>query len=552
MKKNKSTLKKSIVSATLFTLLSGMTGLIAPANTFAQGIVSADTAAPGTPITFSVASDDQKFITCSWEFESNTFAPILSPAVAIPNTGSNGTQFNVAAGACMVYDTTTKTYSAFVTSASGGFNNPSVQRIDFGSNPNNASPAIVNLGNPNNAFITNASSNYNNMQDIKIVMDDNGVFHGFINNGGVVHWTFGNGIANPPTLATRIFTNPSVLGMSMNTAVIKYYGSWYLFIGQTFGTSPGLVRLDLGNNLNTISSSLPYTVFPAPSGYDDLGYLAVIKENNQWYITMAAHLANSPLFRFDFGTNLLNTAPTVSNLGSTNPPLNFNRGLNFVKTCDTFYMLGVNNNGYGISFNYQNNITNVPVTQNLGQLFEENIALQVLSPYWYKDTLWQITASYANNPTHNVYRLPIAKMDAANTTVAYYNSSVAHTFNTPGTYDVRVYCDQGDSRGPQSFCKTIVVQEPTSIRNHQVSDPVRVFPNPVENILNIDFKGSGAYTYNIYNVLGQLLYSRLLNPKKEHENVSIDLSAYHLSKGNYYLQIMKENSPVYGTRLVKM
>ncbi len=365
----------------------------------------------------------------------------------------------------MVYDTVADKYYAFVTSASSGYVNPSVQRLNFGANPH-STPVATNLGNPGNAFIVAANAN---MEAVELVLDETGIYHAFFCNRGIVHWVFGNGLGNPPTITTRIFDNPAILSMSMQMSVLKTGNQWIAFCGQTYGPA-NIVRFNLGADLNSIPATLPYTTIPAPPGGFGLApaYFSILKENGQW-VMMVAPLSSSgaPLYRYNFGASLQNNSPAVTNLGAPAPAaMSDNRGLNFIKTCDSFYMLGLNQNGTVLSFNFQNNITTVPTAQSLGNLVGTGVNAQVLKPYWYKDTLWALTGNWNNNATATVYRMPLLKMTSGQTTTRYYNPATTYTFTSPGVYNVKLYCDQGDPRGPQAFCKQIIVTD-TATQNQQ-------------------------------------------------------------------------------------
>jgi len=421
----------------------------------AQSIISPDTVCVGTAVPFSL-SGNTRATTYAWEFGTNSLVPIPSTAIQVPNTGTVGNSaFTVVAQTTMVYDTANNVYYAFVTSASSSYVNPSVQRLNFGTNPN-GTPVSTNLGNPNNAFIV---ANNANMEAVEIVLDDAGIYHAFFANRGIVHWTFGNGLNSPPTLASRIFDNTAALGMTMQMSVMRENGQWIIFCGQSYGTGH-IVRFDLGANLNAIPATVPYAVLPAPSGgfAGDPCYFAILKQSGSWYMQVSPLSFSSPLYRYNFGANIQNNTPAITNLSTIGPAaINQNRGMNFIKSCDSFYMLGLNQNGEVLSFNFQNNINAVPTTSSLGQIYGANVNMQVLKPYWYQDTLWALSGNWNNNPSSTVYRFPLLAIPSGNAVIRYYDATATHTFTTPGVYDVTLYCDQADPRGPQAFCKQIVV-----------------------------------------------------------------------------------------------
>jgi len=425
--------------------------LLFAAGAASSQIISRDTVCIGEPVSFS-ADTSLKHIQYCWEFGTSSMTPVLTTSRPIPGTGTSGGMFSVVAQATMTYDSSDHKYYAFVTSASTGFTNPTVQRLDFGSNPHSV-PSVTDLGNPNGAFISFPINS--NMEAIEIVKDAQGTFHAFINNGGIVHWVFGNGIASSPTQATRIYTNRSVIGMAMQLSVVYYNNEWILFAGQSYGAS-AIVRFDLGADLNNIPSVIPVTSIQTTPAYWP-SYFALLQEAGNWYMFITNLEANSPLLRYDFGTNLKNNTPVQHDLGTFTPAINNNRGLNFIKSCDTFFMLGLNEDGTILAFDFRNDILSTPAVRSLGQVYGSGVNMQVLKPYWYNDTLWAISGNWNNNTTATSYRFPLLGIPSGNAEIKYWDPATTHVFNAPGVYNVTLYCDQADPRGPQAYCKQVVV-----------------------------------------------------------------------------------------------
>lgn len=419
---------------------------------FAQHIVSPDTVCVGTTVPFHL-QDGEGFTTYAWSFDGEDITALSSPAIPIPNTTTSGTMFSVVDQATMVFDTATQHYYAFVTSAGGySYLYPSLQRLDFGTNPNSI-PTAVNLGNPNNSFIV---ANYANLEAVEIVLDDMGIYHAFLTNRGIVHFVFGNGLDNPPTQTSRIFDNPSVLGMGMQMVVINDDGEWRIFVGQDYGIS-NILRFDIGTDLNNIPNVLTPAILPFTNA--NPSYFAILKENDTWYLFTTSIAFGASLFRYTLGPNLQNNNPANMNLGNTGPLLNKIRGLNFIKGCEDFYLLGIEQAGGVKKYDFDNDINNTPTTHNYGQLYggPSFDGAVMMKPYWYDDTLWALTADYSATTTSTVYKRALMTLPSHANAIKYYASETEYTFNTPGVYDIVLYCDQADPRGPQTFCKQIVV-----------------------------------------------------------------------------------------------
>ncbi len=99
-------------------------------------------------------------------------------------------------------------------------------------------------------------------------------------------------------------------------------------------------------------------------------------------------------------------------------------------------------------------------------------------------------------------------------------------FNTPGTGTVRV--DMEHVCGPRTASQAINVKYPTGIDPVAVSE-LKIYPNPVENILTVQGTQAKKQAIRIVNTTGQLVYSG----DAKDETTTIDFSGY--AKGTYLL-----------------
>lgn len=418
----------------------------------AQIITAPDTVCVGEMFSLNF-NHPNKFTTYTWIIGNTNINHIITSPIPIPNTATVGNSaFSVAAQATMVYDIQSNTYRGFVTSASTGNSNPSIQRLDFGTNPNTA-PTTTNLGNPSNVLVAVI---HGNLEAIEFAIDQFGIYHAFLTNRGIVHLVFGNGLGNAPTQAVRIYDNPSQMMMGMQLTLKNYNGGWHLFAGNTYGSNH-IMRFDLGTDLNNIPSSLTNINLPAPiSGFaGEPAYFSIIQRSNNWYLFVSALNSNSSSYLYNLGTNLLNNSPTISSIGNLNVPNT--RGLNYIVSCDSFYQAGLTQTGIVYTLDYQNNISNIPNLQNLGNLFGPNKGMQMFKPYWYNDTLWALSSSYINSNINTVFRTALLEGNTGNTISKYYNPLATYAFNAPGVYDINLFCDQADPGGAEAYCKQIVV-----------------------------------------------------------------------------------------------
>lgn len=68
-------------------------------------------------------------------------------------------------------------------------------------------------------------------------------------------------------------------------------------------------------------------------------------------------------------------------------------------------------------------------------------------------------------------------------------------------------------------------------------DVLKLFPNPVKTILNLDFCHNAERIIQVFNLAGQLLYSKQANEEK----TQIDIQSFHVS-GPILIQVQSENS----------
>jgi gliding motility-associated-like protein len=426
---------------------------------FVQGqqIISPDTVCVNEPVSFLVNGGGRHITTYAWEFGTTSMTPILATAIPVPGTGRVGSgatgMFDIAGGVTMAYDA--GNYYAFVTSA----RNFSVQRLEFGSDPN-GSPTVVNLGNPGGTI--RVLNTHPNTALIDIVKDGN-LWYGFIaDKEALIRLEFGTSLANAPTATRMAF--PMIMEFGMQLTVLKFDNEWIAFCGNVGDSWWGgstlrthyIHRFDFGPSLTNTPTA---TILPNYNQLSEPLYFSLVEEQGQWYMFVANQMGawGNTLARYSFGTNLKNNNPTLVNMGNPGG-FNWPRSISTIRGCDTFYAVQQNENGTVNALDFHNNVLNTPTGVSLGNGYSATgMGTHVFRPYWYNDTLWVITANFSSLATANVYRLPLLCIPSGNAVIKYYDSTASYTFTSPGVYNVTVYCDQADQRGAYAFCKQVVV-----------------------------------------------------------------------------------------------
>ncbi len=160
-----------------------------------------------------------------------------------------------------------------------------------------------------------------------------------------------------------------------------------------------------------------------------------------------------------------------------------------------------------------------------------------------------VTFNIASN--HNVVEVSLATWTANGNTPLLGGFSLPLgggnlTFNTPGMY--YYVCSPHASMGMKG---TIRVDNSSDINEVNNNDKIglKVFPNPVNNILHIDFTLNDITAENIKltDISGKVVYSENLNSVIGENSISIDLSA--LKPGFYYM-VLNRGKETYAEKII--
>ncbi|MCX6252772.1 MAG: hypothetical protein NTX61_18710 [Bacteroidetes bacterium] len=173
------------------------------------------------------------------------------------------------------------------------------------------------------------------------VKNDNGGWIGFVNNDvNIVRLTFGNSLWNTPS-AIAI----PIAGMSLGEGlvIIKEGSTWLGFL--TNATANSLIRLNFGASLLNTTPTL--INMGSVGGLNHPDQLQLVHDNGLWYMFIV-NSGNNTLTRISFGNSLLNppSGTNLGNVGGLNSPF----GLVILEDCTNpygYFTNGVNNGGIG-------------------------------------------------------------------------------------------------------------------------------------------------------------------------------------------------------------
>ena len=108
------------------------------------------------------------------------------------------------------------------------------------------------------------------------------------------------------------------------------------------------------------------------------------------------------------------------------------------------------------------------------------------------------------------------------------NENPVHVYNSYGVYNAKLI--SYNACGTDSVSKMITIALNT---DNIINENIVIYPNPITDILNINYKDSDYSNFiKIYNLSGQLIYKKL---NFKNENISINFG--QIAKGVYYLHI---------------
>lgn len=115
-----------------------------------------------------------------------------------------------------------------------------------------------------------------------------------------------------------------------------------------------------------------------------------------------------------------------------------------------------------------------------------------------------------------------------------------HMYKEEGNYEVTLitqnYCCT------DTFVQQIIISAGTSVKDEQVN-PIRIFPNPVDDRMHLNFKGEGVYDFRIFSVSGRV--------KMEGRNKGpVELDMHEFESGLYFLEV-KSDGKIFREKIIK-
>lgn len=139
----------------------------------------------------------------------------------------------------------------------------------------------------------------------------------------------------------------------------------------------------------------------------------------------------------------------------------------------------------------------------------------------------------------------IARLNSKGSNTVYNYNDAEPSFNVTNYYRVKIM-------GPEnSFTYSTVVSALVNTKNDLAKDELRIYPNPVENLLNVVASHTGAFDVTVNNALGQEVYSIKGLEVQAGVSAIIDLKLVSLNSGVYNLFFVSRDGLSLSGKFVK-
>ncbi|MDR6340687.1 gliding motility-associated-like protein [Filimonas zeae] len=221
-------------------------------------------------------------------------------------------------------------------------------------------------------------------------------------NATKYYWNFNSADVNSQPAAVNLGNIGNRLVQPVFTDVVEANGNYYVFVVNHIPA--GITRLDFGNSLLNTPTAVPLNLNGnLPTSAEGI---QVVYNENKWYaFVVGGNLVNAPsyLVKMEFGADVTNTAPVVTNLGNVGE-MGFPLDLYMFKDGDNWYGLTVNiTNKTLVRLNFTSSFNNIPTGVNLGTISGLLSEPTGIFPIKVKDQ-WHVFAANSTT-TQSVVRL---------------------------------------------------------------------------------------------------------------------------------------------------
>lgn len=353
-------------------------------------------------------------------------------------------------------------------------------------------------------------------------------------------WSFCATDLNKTPTATQLGNVGNLFAIPVFMDYVFVNGNYYGFL---VNNGPGgLIRLDFGNSLLNTPTSLDLGDFGGIIPNSAQG-IQLIKNGTNWLAIIVGGdpLINisSRIIKVDFGLNVTNTNPQVTNWGNIG-------GLNYPVD---IYVFQEGLNWYGITVNYRDNtftrfnfgpnFNNTPIGTNLGNIGNMSLPSGIFPIN--DNGVWRVfIANYGNNT--------LSRIDFSNSLLnppsnAVNLGNVGNTLNTPRDVLIFKNCDQINGFVINDNSGDIVRLDFNTLSNVPSAislGKVGGTSNP-HSISKIFREGADIYTFlpnSQINGLTRLKFSGCNDPSLPNSNLASPQTIVYKTQGTYNINLI--------------
>lgn len=317
------------------------------------------------------------------------------------------------------------------------FDSNSLIRLDFGASAKN-DPAVVSFGNPGNLL--------NGPHGLQVI-NEAGQWYGLIINNRtneLVRISFGADITSTPT-AELVNITPNILSGPLGLDLAVDDGMVYAITSNISSSTVGL--FSFGNSITNDATGTSVALGVAPL------LVTLASEGENWF----AYVTSTKLQRLDFGTDLSNTSPTLTDI-TLSPNISNGSNINIVFDAGHYY--GILSSAAATVFRLDfgttltNNSATVTDLGNLG-VFGGQIIVGIEG---IKEDSEHIFYGIEIN-SRTLKRVVFEKDCGVNQTISNDFAPSNINYNAQGTYDVTLFASQTGVSQEFSLTQQIVVSE---------------------------------------------------------------------------------------------
>jgi PKD repeat protein len=323
--------------------------------------------------------------------------------------------------------------------------NNTITKLNFGESLEN-SPVISNMGNLGNTL--------ESPQDVKAVEDGNNIYMFVSNreNNKLVRLSLGNDINNTnPNVDVLLAGNNDIQNNGIE--VVKNNGNWFVFY-----TAGNFLRvISLGNSLSNNPLPSEMTTTSSFTGVSNIGDISFFNRNNNWHAIIVAYSSRT-ISRLDFGSDLL-SQPSLTDITPTELGILVPHGVNIKQDGSKIYAFVSTNSGNFLRLDFQDEITNIPTFQNLGnfgvfnRMYKTDIAFD-------QSKFVGLSSNWLNNRIY-IFNFPVP---ACGFSMPFSNQKETEIrLDAPGTYPISLTAF--DSNGNSSS-----ITKDITVTNNQAPD----------------------------------------------------------------------------------